>query len=68
MILRASERIRTVSVSLEEKLDDQGLYLKSLLPDWFAEFLGNGSVIILPQDDFDALPDEVRDEMEVLKR
>jgi len=68
MILRASDLLRAVAVSPEEKLGENGLYFRGLLPAWLVEFLWDGSVIILPQEDFDALPDEVRDEMEVLKR
>ena len=68
MIIRASDLARAVAVSAEKSLGENGLYFRSLMPQWLIEFLGEGSIIILTQDDFDALPDEVRDEMEVLKR
>lgn len=67
MIVRASNYLRALSVSIELSLNEEEKSIKSSLPSWLDEALCQGSIIVVPREDYDCLPDEARAEMEVLK-
>lgn len=49
-----------------DNLERAGEHVKELVPQWLGEALMEGSVIIMPQEDFLALDEQVKEHLEVV--